>query len=85
MHPYISLNRCPGSFSGIKMSLSDDDIDRIGDKMKLAVGDAMASHLEKEHVTIWRKIARMDNKMAYWGGGLTVALGVLEYIHKMQP
>lgn len=44
------------------MSLTDDDLDRISDKLKLAVADAMKEHNEA-HEKLWIAINRVSSDM----------------------
>jgi hypothetical protein len=57
------------------MALTEEDIDRIGDKNKIMLLEALDTHYEKEHKPLERRIAKL-NRTIYgfqilWGSVAT--------------
>ena len=60
------------------MGLTDEDIDRIGDKFKVALAD----HVKDDHVPIHKSIGNIKVNMAYAAGGLAVLVAIIEFVAK---
>jgi hypothetical protein len=54
------------------MSLTEDDFDRMGDKLKIAVAEAMAMHLEKIHAPLTERLERVEKNYSWFKGALAV-------------
>lgn len=54
------------------MSLTEDDLDRIGDKLKIAAGAVMEQHMEKVHEPIYGRLTKIETRLAWYGGGLAL-------------
>lgn len=59
------------------MPLSEDDIDRIGDKTKIGMGEVMKDH-QKEHDNIHRRINAINIRIAYGSGLAFAAMAALD-------
>lgn len=61
--------------------LDDNDLDRIGDKVKLAIreaiDEALKDHNREEHRLIWAKLDGLNTKMLLASGGFAVGLWAL--------
>ena len=63
------------------MPLTDDDLDRLGDKLKLSVHEAMDAHMEKVHIPVWHRLEKIERHQWYERGvigAVLVGLGWLE-------
>lgn len=46
------------------MPLTDDDIDRMGDKVAVAVMKAFEEHRKADHVPLWAKMTELESKQS---------------------
>lgn len=50
------------------MALTDEDLDRIGDKMTIAVMRGMEEHRSKDHTPVEKRIAQLQRHQWYERG-----------------
>lgn len=67
------------------MPLTDDDIDRIGDKIELKFNARMDTHIQTEHKPIWIKLNKIDIKLAGYGGAIALAMAAIELFRQWHP
>lgn len=65
------------------MSLTDDDLDRLGDKLKIAVHEAMDAHKKEVHEPLEIRLNDMSSDLKIYKGigiGLMAVVSVIEAI-----
>lgn len=66
------------------MPLSEDDLDRIGDKAKLAVGQAMKEH-QDAHDLLHIRINKLQLRFAWAAGAAAAAMMAFDFWMKTWP
>lgn len=63
------------------MPLTDEDLDRLGDKLKISVRDALDGHVAGYHVPLEKRVGKLESaqgflKGAAWLCGVLFALAL---------
>jgi hypothetical protein len=62
------------------MPLTDDDLDRLGERNELMLRRFFAEHQEKEHLPVWKRIDKIERHQWYERGAVGVILVFLGII-----
>ena len=58
------------------MPLDQSDLDRLSERNKLLYMELMEAHKEKEHIPLWKAVEKVNTRVIFWSGGLSV-IGLL--------
>lgn len=63
-----------------RLMLDDNDLDRITDKLKIAVLDVMKEHMETVHEKLYERINRLERAITFWRGAMFVFGGIFAFV-----